>query len=95
MPERNLYALSVEGPAMEPRFREGETIYVDPNERAEHSRFIIVAHDGETPVLRQLVMEGKRKMLKAINPSWPAQIQPMPSDAIICGVVVVKGEVLI
>ena len=42
----------------------------------------------------QLIIEGGRKYLKALNPDWPDRIIEIDENAKICGVVVFKGEMI-
>ncbi len=87
------YVLRVTGVSMEPKFHEEDLIYVDPNYAAVHGKYVVVkpAKSNE-PILRQLVIEGDRKYLKAMNPDWPNRIIELNADATICGVVLFKGE---
>ena len=42
---------------------------------------------------RQLIVEGGRRYLKALNPHWPERIVEIDEDTVIRGVVVCEGEV--
>ena len=80
---------------MEPRFRDGDLIFVDPAVPPDHGRFAVVREeDSHEATFRQLIVEGERKYLKALNPDWPARIVERNSTASICGVVVFKGEIV-
>lgn len=48
-------------------------------------------HSNEA-TFKQLIVEGKRKYLKALNPDWPERIIQSHASATICGVVIFKGE---
>ena len=89
------FALRVRGASMEPRFRENDLIFCDPDVVPRSGSFVIVqrAEDDE-PVFRQLVIEGRRRYLKAINPAWPHPIEPLDSADVICATVIFHGEVL-
>ena len=89
------FVLRVRGESMEPRFRDGDLIFVDPTVSPDHGRFVVVRGEdtGET-TFKQLIVEGGRKFLKALNPDWPERIIESDSRAAICGVVVFKGEIV-
>jgi SOS-response transcriptional repressor LexA len=86
------YYLEIVGDSMadtsDPRsFREGHIVGVDPDRAAEHRSFVIVQAGDATPVLRQLLIEGDSRMLKALNPEWPNRFGPMKETHKILGVV--------
>ena len=87
------FVLEVTGISMEPRFRDGELIFVDPSVKPVHGKFVIVRTEpGQDPVLRQLIIEGRKLYLKAVNEDWPDRVTEMPPDAKVVGVVIFKGE---
>ena len=89
------FVLRVVGVSMEPRFREGELVFVDPSRRAENGSFVVVRlEDRQEATFKQLVQEGGRQYLKALNPAWPDPIIEVTERATVCGVVVFKGEQL-
>ncbi|MGF6153993.1 LexA family protein [Pseudomonas fluorescens] len=74
-------------------FREGDLIYVDPDKQSESGSLVVVQlEDHPEATFKQLIIEGDRKYLKAINPAWPEPILPINGNATICGVVIFKGE---
>lgn len=78
-------------PADHRSFREGELVLVDPNAQAEHKSFVVVRLDDEAEAtFKQLILEGGKKYLKALNPNWPNRIFEVNGNATICGVV--KGK---
>lgn len=88
-----IFALRVRGPSMEPRFRDGEIIYVDPHKEAENGSIVVVRlEDSVEATFKQLWIDGNQWLLKALNPDWPRQIIEVKETATICGVVVFKGE---
>lgn len=90
-----LFALRVRGASMEPRFREGDLIYVDPDEEARHGSYVVVVmDDSNEATFKQLIIEGGQKYLRALNPNWPNPIVEVNGSARICGVAVFKGEPL-
>ena len=87
--------LRVRGESMEPRFRDGYLIFVDPAVPPDHGRFVVVqGENSNEATFKQLIVEGKRKYLKALNPDWPERIIESHATAAICGVVVFKGEMV-
>jgi SOS-response transcriptional repressor LexA len=93
---RSSYYLRVRGesmydPADHRSFHEGEKVLVDPNADAEHGSFVVVRLDDESEAtFKQLIIEGGKKYLKALNPNWPNRIFEVNGNATICGVV--KGK---
>jgi len=66
---------SMHDPAAATAFREGEMVLLDPSVMPTHGAFVLVlAEDADEPIFRQLVVEGGKHYLKAINPSWPDRI---------------------
>lgn len=70
-------------------FREGDLIFVDPERNAENGSLVIVKLENENEAtFKQLVVEGSKKYLKALNPAWPNPIMEINGNASICGVVI-------
>ncbi len=85
----NTFALTVIGESMYPDFIPGELIYVDPCVEAVSGSCVVVRQNGDTEAtFKQLMFDGSKKYLKALNPSWPTPIIEMLPDAVICGVVI-------
>lgn len=85
------FALQVEGPSMEPRFRHGDTIVVDTETEPRAGDFVVVAIDGEpAAAFKQLAIVDGKRWLHPLNPQYPAA--PMPEHASIVGVVVQRVE---
>jgi len=82
---KHTYALRVQGDSMEPKFPDGATIIVEPEEEAKNSSFVIVRQNGSDATFKQLVIDGGQKYLKPYNDRYP--IMQMREDAVICGVV--------
>jgi SOS-response transcriptional repressor LexA len=89
------FVLRVHGASMEPRFHDGDLIFVDPEVPAANGKYVVVSFEepGET-TFKQLIVEGRRRYLRALNPDWPERIIEFGGAATICGVVVFKGETL-
>ena len=87
------FVLRVHGESMDPRFRDGDLIFVDPAVAPDYGCCVVVsADDSNERTFKQLIVEGKRRYLKALNSDWPERIIHTDSNAAICGVVLFKGE---
>ena len=64
------YALQVQGDSMVPEFPAGAIIIIDPAADPASGRYIACDYRGKT-VLRQLIIDGERRLLKADNPNYP------------------------
>lgn len=70
-------------------------IFVDPEAAPLSGRYVVVRlEDSHEATFKQLIVEGDRQYLKAVNPDWPQRIIEVDSNATIYGVVVFKGEVV-
>jgi SOS-response transcriptional repressor LexA len=89
------FVLQVRGASMEPRFCEGELIFVDPDAVAAHGKYVVVRFEGSNEVaFKQLIVEEGKQYLRALNPDWPHRIMEVDKGTSIYGVVVFKGEVV-
>ena len=88
------FVLRVRGESMEPQFREGDLIFVDPGVAPGNRSYVVVRRgDGSgTATFKQLIEEDGRRYLKAANPHWPRPIVEADADAAVCGVVVFRGS---
>lgn len=89
---KNTFALRVQGISMEPRYHDGDIVFVDPDIPAVHGKNVVVRlHATDEVTLKSLVIEGSKMYLKALNPDWPgAKFIDITGDATICGVVIGK-----
>jgi SOS-response transcriptional repressor LexA len=86
---KNTFALTIMGESMFPDFIPGEIIYVDPEVEAQSGSCVVIRQNGDTETtFKQLMLDGSKKYLKALNPNWPNPIIEMLPDAVICGVVI-------
>lgn len=89
------FVLRVRGASMEPKFREGELIFVDPQAPAEHGNYVVVRFEASNEVtFKQLIVEEGKQYLKTLNPDWPNRIIEVAADTVLCGVIIFKGEAL-
>ena len=79
---------------MEPVFREGDLIFVDPMAESHHGSYIVARLDAQNEAtFKQLIIEQGKQYLKPANPSWPEQIIPITSECSIVGTVVFAGKI--
>lgn len=89
------YALRVQGSSMEPRFREGDVIIVDPDVSPDPGKFVVAKRAGDhAATFKQLMMEGGEFYLKALNPAWPEPIIKLSEEWHVCGVAICKVDYL-
>lgn len=82
------FALMVSGLSMSPKFPDGCTIIVEPDEVPINGSYVIVRQNRNSEAtFKQLSIDGSRRYLIALNPDWPNRIIEMDDDAVICGVV--------
>lgn len=89
--------ISMYVPGGEVSFREGDQIAVDPERKPAHLNFLVVSVDGNL-YLRQLVVDGATRFLKAIAPGWPNALTVLRDDDRIVGTVIKwqpKGKALV
>jgi len=82
LPGRYVYALKVEGDSMEPAYHDGEIVFVDPEQRADEQRaLVIVKHANHDDVcFKQLVhLPDGRRVLHSFNQAY-ADLQLQPGD---------------
>lgn len=81
------FALRVQGPSMEPEFRNGSIIIVDPERSAKSGDFVIAKlPEADEVTFKELHVDGGRRMLRPLNAQFAAFA--LPADAVIIGVVV-------
>lgn len=68
--EAEPFALQVLGDSMEPEFKDGCIIIIDPAGVVEHGSYVL-AIQGDEFIFRQLRKDGDRLYLKALNESYP------------------------
>lgn len=90
------YALRVIGDSMlspgdEYSFSTGDIIFVDAEREYFHRSLVIVRLDDKNQAtFKRLLIDGERRMLEALNPSWPDRITEISGNVTICGVVIAK-----
>jgi len=86
------FALKVSGGSMQPRFVDGDVIFCDPDARATSGRLVIARGGvGGEALFRELVVEGRHRYLRRLNPAWPGpEVIALDHDSEIIGVVIGK-----
>lgn len=64
------FALRVLGDSMEPEFWDGCIIVIDPTGIARSGAYVLAVDDNEEYIFRQLIIEGERHLLRALNPGY-------------------------
>ncbi|SEH08957.1 S24 family peptidase [Candidatus Venteria ishoeyi] len=64
------FALQVLGDSMEPEFKDGHIIVIDPEAVVKNGAYVFAVHDKEY-IFRQLQIEGENYYLKPLNDKYP------------------------
>jgi SOS-response transcriptional repressor LexA len=87
------FILRVQGSSMEPEYRDGDLIFVDPLVEASHNSDIIVRlENSNTATFKRLQIVDGKQYLSPINRDWPEQVIQVTEHANICGVVIFSGR---
>ena len=87
------FALKVQGVSMEPKFFDGDLIFVDPEAECIHGSYVVARlDDNNEATFKQLIIESGQKFLKAANPNWPDQLIPINGNCTLVGKVVFAGK---
>ena len=81
----NGFALLVDDDKMEPEFKLGEVLIVDPDLSFQSGDYVVVVHGGHKPVFKQIVSDGANWLLKPLNPRYP--IDSMTEEHTVVGVI--------
>ena len=91
---RDTFIVRIAEDAMAPRVREGDYVWIDPDEPAADGRFVAVrdpARGGET-VVRLLIERDGRRILRAFDERCPERTVDAGNETDIRGVVVFVGN---
>ena len=87
------FALKVQGVSMEPKFYEGDLIFVDPEAECIHGSYVVARLDDDNhATFKQLIIENGQKFLKAANPNWPEQLIPINGNCTLVGKIIFAGK---
>ena len=85
------FSLRVLGDDMEPEFRHGEIIVIEPEGALKDGSFVLARHDGEW-IFRQLLRRGDGWVLHALNPArMDLPDLPLPDLGAVRGVIIQKA----
>ncbi len=68
---KNVFALKIKGDSMEPEFKEGEIVIVNPHVEAKSGDYVVVKNDEEEATFKQLKVYGETTVLHPLNPKYP------------------------
>lgn len=68
---KNVFALKIKGDSMEPEFKEGEIVIVNPHVEAKSGDYVIVKNDEEEATFKQLKVYGEMNVLHPLNAKYP------------------------
>lgn len=89
----NSFIVRVDGESMMKAFHPGDLLYVDPESQPINGSFVIARLDDENQAtFKQLVIDGNKKYLKALNPDWPTKFIEINGNCTIVGKVVFAGK---
>ena len=89
------FVVRVEGYSMMNVFVPGDLLYVDPESQPINGSFVIARLDDENQAtFKQLIIDGNKKYLKALNPDWPNKFIEINGNCTIVGKLVFAGKEL-
>ncbi len=65
------FALRVQGDSMEPEFRDGDIIIVNPLTNPDHNDYIVLKNTEDEAIFKQFKKYGKARILHPLNPNYP------------------------
>jgi SOS-response transcriptional repressor LexA len=65
------FGLRVVGNSMEPEFREGEIVIVDPDREAETGAYVVAKINHDEATFKQLIKDGGSVFLRPLNSAYP------------------------
>src|SRR5690606_25734290 len=78
---KHAYSLKVRGRSMEPEFREGEIVIVDPEVHADPGCYVIARRTNQNDcTFKRLAQDGGEFYLEAVNTEWPEPIIRLNED---------------
>ncbi|MDX8384839.1 MAG: S24 family peptidase, partial [Ghiorsea sp.] len=87
----NAFALRIEGDSMQPEFRAGEYVAVDPSREVRNGSFVVAKlKDTNEATFKQFFVDAGRTYLKPLNSAYPIMDVTDNESFLICGVVIQK-----
>ncbi|WP_051378320.1 LexA family protein [Derxia gummosa] len=86
------YALEVVGDSMEPEYREGEIVFVDPQLAPRHGDDVIVRTPEGRATFKRYQDTPEGRFLLVLNESYPQRRIVVPEGTMFCGVVIFSGR---
>ena len=80
VPDGAGFGVRVAGDSMEPRFHDGQTVWVQPCETLSSGEIGVFVYDGSA-YLKRLVIDGKKVFLRSLNPKY-ADIPAVLEDSL-------------
>ena len=77
--EAEPFALQVHGDSMEPEFKHGCIIVIDPAGVLKHECFVVAKNDDGL-IFRQLIIDGDRYILRPLNPVYDEEEMYLEED---------------
>lgn len=78
------FALRVLGDSMEPEFKDGCIIIIDPAGDPAHGKYVLAEHEGEY-IFRQFIEDSGSYFLKALNEGY--ETVEVPGKGVVKGVI--------
>ncbi len=67
---KSVFALRIKGDSMEPEFREGDVVIVNPHVEAKPGDYVVVKNDEEEATFKQLKKFGDTLVLHPLNSKY-------------------------
>jgi SOS-response transcriptional repressor LexA len=68
---RHTFAMRVSGDSMEPEFKDGAVLIVEPDLQAQPGDYVIAKAGDDEPTFKQLIKDGADWYLKPTNERYP------------------------
>jgi len=89
---KGVFALRVRGDSMETEFNDGDMIIINPNLKAEHNDYVVVANASGEATFKQLKKYGRIRVLHPLNPRHEDIELDKGSEYRIIGVIIEKKK---
>jgi SOS-response transcriptional repressor LexA len=86
------FGLKIKGDSMEPEFKEGEVVVINPTAKAENGDYVIVKNHEEEATFKQYKRYDNTKILHPLNPRYNDIVLNKDKEYRIVGVVMEKKK---